>query len=352
MIISYVTRAQEKYSINGTVKSGKDSGLPGATIFLDGTEKKTYSNEKGEFKLDGLLPGTYQLTVHFVGYNAVKQNVIIVDKAITLKIDLKPSEETLQEVVITSPESISKYLGLFLRNFLGDTKNGNSCRISNPELIRFSENGAFVTAKTNDFLEIVNDNLGYKIKYLLRDFRINRITSVTSYTGECVYENLKGTSSDEERWAEQREKAYHGSFLHFMRSLYNHTTEKDGFSCRFLIDQNMITQRLSDKVEMEKLTKFDKKQLLVLRFLLPLYVEYLPSNQVNASEENSAVSAYKKFKDGKGSILKPYLDNALIDKKGSLVDYKSFLIQMNWGAKRIGDQLPYEYVPNILCDCK
>jgi hypothetical protein len=51
--------------------------LPGATIFLDGTESKAYADENGEFKFDNLSPGTYQLVVHFVGFNSLKQNIII-----------------------------------------------------------------------------------------------------------------------------------------------------------------------------------------------------------------------------------------------------------------------------------
>ncbi|MGY4384891.1 hypothetical protein ACVWYN_001925 [Pedobacter sp. UYP24] len=342
LLATYTAQAQLNYSITGTVRGEKDGRLPGATVFLDGTEKKTATNENGEFRLDNLSPGTYELTVHYLGFNTLKQNVIILDKSIALKLALEHSEEELQEVVISGSESNNKFLGLFLRNFLGDTENGRSCKVSNPEILKFSEKTLFVMAKTNGFLEIVNENLGYKIKYLLRDFRMNRVTSVTSYTGECIFEEMKGTEAEEQKWAEQRGRAYLGSFLHFMRSVYSNTADTEGFSCRFLVDQNMLTQRLSDKVEVEHLSKMDKKQLLMFRFLLPLYVQYDPLKNHAASGEDSAT---KSFKEGKGSLLFPFLENALIDRKGALVDYRSFLIKLNWGTKRLGDQLPYEYLP-------
>ncbi len=337
-------QAQVTYSIKGKVKSAKDGNLPGATVFLDGTEKRTYTADNGEFTLGQLSPGTYQLIVHFVGYNVLKQNVIILDKSVDLKLELSHSVETLNEVVISASES-NKYLGTFLRNFLGYTENGRSCKVLNPEILKFSEKGAFITAKTSDFLEIVNENLGYRIKYLLRDFRLNRITGVTSFTGECVFEDLKGNETEHLTWSDRRKSAYSGSFLHFARSFYHNSTEAEGFICRFILDQNMLTQRLSKKVDMEKLAIRKKKNLAMLKFILPLYVQYGPLAKDGFLESEVEAEANKSLKEGRGSLIVPFLESALIDAKGSLVDYRSFLIKLYWGTKRLGDQLPYEYMP-------
>jgi hypothetical protein len=40
-----------------------------------------------------------------------------------------------------------------------------------------------------------------------------------------------------------------------------------------------------------------------------------------------------------------FVEQAVIDKKGSYVDYKSFRLEGMWGVFRLGDQLPFEYVP-------
>lgn len=341
------TQAQNTYSINGAVKGTKEGSLSGAIIFLDGTERKTYSDGNGEFKFDNLFPGTYQLVVHFVGFNSVKKNIIILDKTVNVKLALNSSIEILDEVVITGSES-NKYLGAFLRNFLGDTRNGRSCQILNPEILKFSEKGSFVTAKTNDFLEIVNANLGYKIRYLLRDFRLNRLTGVTSFTGESVFENLQGTDVEKQIWNIERQAAYRGSFLHFLRSFYSNKTISEGFTSRFIQDQNRITERVSEMVDMEKLAIRNKKKLVKLKFLLPLYVEYDTLSRDNLLEGKLDTDPYTLLKKGRGSIIVPFLEYALIDSRGSMVDYRSFLIKRNWGTKRLGDQLPYEYMPNDL----
>lgn len=339
------SQAQVTFSIAGTVKNSKDGWLPAATIFLDGTERKTYSNENGEFKLDNISPGTYQLTVHFVGYKTLKENVIIEDKSMFVNLLLEHSEETLKEVVITSSASKNKYLAMFLKSFLGDTDNGNSCKVLNPGILKFSEQLLTVTAKTNNFLEIINQNLGYKIKYSLRDFRLNRSTSVASYAGECIFESLKGTDSEEQAWIENRRMAYEGSLMHFMRSVYANTTDKEGFSCYYILDYNKPKQRLSPSIQVDDFVKHDKKELATIKLSSPLYVKYISVNS-SPGEGAGDGGAGNPVGDENASIVAPYLGSAIIDSKGSVVDYRSFLIRRYWGTKRLGDQLPFEYIPN------
>lgn len=340
--------AQVSFSISGTVKNVKDGELPGATIFLDGTEKKTYSNEKGEFKLDNLSSGTYQLSVQFVGYKAYKKNVIIEDKSIVINVLLDNSEETLKEVAIISTASKNKYLAMFLKSFLGDTENGNSCRLINPEIIKFSEQQLTVTAKTNAFLEIINENLGYKIKYSLRDFTLNRLTSVTSYAGECIFESMKGSESEEKTWNENRKAAYEGSLMHFMRSLYANTLDKDGFYCYYILDYNKPKQRLGPLITPDTFVNHEKKDLATIKLSSPLFVAYDPAYANNQNNAGSNTGNANQGAVERTSIVAPYLGSAVIDSKGSIVDYRSFLIRRYWGTKRLGDQLPYEYVPSDL----
>ncbi|RZK25711.1 MAG: carboxypeptidase-like regulatory domain-containing protein [Flavobacterium sp.] len=336
--------AQLSFSISGTVKNVKDGELPGATIFLDGTEKKTYSNEKGEFKLDNLSPGTYQLSVHFVGYKAYKKNIIIEDKSIITTVLLEHSEQTLKEVVITSTASKNKYLAMFLKSFLGDTENGNSCRLLNPDILKFSEQQLTVTAKTNAFLEIINENLGYNIKYSLRDFTLNRLTSVASYAGECIFESLKGSESEEKVWTENRKAAYEGSLMHFMRSLYANTLDKDGFYCYYILDYNKPKQRLGPLITPDNFVNHEKKDLATIKLSSPLFVAYDPAFAHNLNPASSNAGNSEQAAVERTSIVAPYLGSAIIDSKGSIVDYRSFLIRRYWGTKRLGDQLPYEYM--------
>lgn len=342
----FYARAQETFSISGIVKDSKET-LPAATIFLDGSEKKTYSNDKGEFRLGGLSPGTYELTVHFVGYKTSRQNVQIKDKSITVDIKMVAAENSLKEVVITNSISRNKYLQLFLKAFLGDTENGKACYIVNPEILKFSEQMIYVTAKSKDFLEIENRNLGYKIRYLLRDFRINRATLIASYTGECIFEGLKGSAEEVKVWNENRRMAYYGSLLHYLRSLYTNTADKEGFFFYTIKNAKQETQQIDTRpLIAQAITTHTDSTFADVQFGEPLYAFY----EVNTGQSASVVTEEERInqaiKEKRGSIVELHLKKATIDAKGSIVDYRSFLIRGYWGDRRLGDQLPFEYLPD------
>jgi hypothetical protein len=343
LISGFCAKAQETFSVSGIVKDAGGETLPAATIFLDGSEKKTYTNDKGEFILSGLSPGTYQLTVHFVGYKASKQNVIIQDKSAKVNVTLESSSTALKEVVITNSVSRNKYLQIFLKNFLGETDNGKSCIILNPEIIKFSEQSVFVIGKTYDFLEIENRNLGYRIKYLLRDFRINRATLIASYTGECIFEDLKGSEEEVNTWKENRKSAYLGSLMHFLRSLYRNNTDKEGFFFYPILSttQEIDTRRWSA----ENIAEHPDSNFLAIKFSGRLYVVYNNQTDTASSGKIEEERITKALRDKTGSIIELYLKKATVDAKGSLVDYRSFLVRDFWGNRRMGDQLPFEYTP-------
>ena len=345
--IVYVSKAQVTYSISGIVKEKTGEILPGATIFLDGSEKKTYSNDKGNYNLSKLAPGTYELTIHFVGYKSYRQNVIIQDQSLTVHVVLDPLETTLKEVVITNSVSKNKYMQMFTKSFIGDTENGLSCTILNPEIIRFSEEQTiYVVAKTNDFLEIENKNLGYRIKYLLRDFRLNRASLVASFTGECIFENLKGTKEEAIIWDENRKIAYYGSLMHYLRSLYNNSAEMDGFFFYSVKNAKSASPKIDTRRLLTKdISTAQDSNFLAISFPQPLFVFYNNANDIanlTLPDESKITEALKKQV---GSTIELHLDKAVVDTKGSLVDYRSFLIKGYWGVRRIGDQLPFEYSP-------
>ena len=94
LISTGLLKAQEPFTIKGTVFNTKKEIIEGATVFIDGSEKGTATNTKGEFKFTNIKPGTYQVIVSMVGYSSTKQNVIIQDKSASLDIQLKEKYNT------------------------------------------------------------------------------------------------------------------------------------------------------------------------------------------------------------------------------------------------------------------
>ncbi len=99
--------------LRGTVIDST-SGLPltGATISWESGEvlKGTTTDEKGEFVIKPLIPGSYDLTVSFVTYKKQTYNAITVsaEKATYIDVKLVP-DNNLPEVIITwEPPMIDK----------------------------------------------------------------------------------------------------------------------------------------------------------------------------------------------------------------------------------------------------
>ncbi|RIA45537.1 TonB-dependent receptor [Hephaestia caeni] len=83
--------AQSAGSITGTVSSeGGGNVLPGAVVTLEGTEYRAVTGRDGSYRLADIAPGTYTLTVSYVGFADYRDTVTIGDNgAIAKKIALR-----------------------------------------------------------------------------------------------------------------------------------------------------------------------------------------------------------------------------------------------------------------------
>lgn len=229
---------------------------------------------------------------------------------------------------------------MFIKNFLGESANAKACRIINTDLLEFSIRQTFLEAITSDFLIIENKSLGYNIRYLLRNFRFNSGTGITSYDGESLFENMDGTPKQQEQWKLNRRKAYDGSFMHYLRSLYTNTTRQEGFLTYNIMNRTAPLQLDPKLVDMEQFLFTVDSNFVELKFKRRFYIYHdmkKASVEDKVTNDNEITQAMYK----EGSIMTLFLENAILDKKGSYIDYKSFYIQGYWGKKRLGDQLPF-----------
>jgi iron complex outermembrane receptor protein len=96
--ISCHTHAQ--FSLRGTVTGTGNESLTGAHVIINNTYYQTITNSKGEFAFSGIKPGTYEVTVSFVGYESHIDSVIL-QGDINLGIVMKESA-VLSDAVIVS----------------------------------------------------------------------------------------------------------------------------------------------------------------------------------------------------------------------------------------------------------
>jgi len=92
---------QQKFTLSGTIKDAlTGETLLGATIIIKDKSKGVVTNEYGFYSIT--LPGdSYTIQVSYIGYNT-KDIEVVLDRNTKLNIELIPSDNELEEVVLTS----------------------------------------------------------------------------------------------------------------------------------------------------------------------------------------------------------------------------------------------------------
>jgi hypothetical protein len=338
--IHLTTFGQIDFTLSGTILNENSEPIEAATVFIDGSKKISKTDADGKYVISGLSSGGYHLVVNMIGYGSIKQDVLISDKPLTLNVKLIGKEQTLKEVVIIGDQRF-KYLNTFKKYFLGESENASSCTILNSDIIQFNMKAQILSANTNDFLVIENAVLGYRIKYLLRNFQYNSYLETTQYQGQCIFEEMTGSKSQQDKWRKNRREAYYGSLMHYLRSVYQGTAESEGFLTFKVLNTRLPIDIDIDPIKSARIIKQIDNSFMEIKYKRRLYTIYnkdLAAHNFSFKKDERII----KELDENGSIFKT---DGKIDSKGNYIDYTELLVQGFWGRKRIGDQLPYEYVP-------
>jgi hypothetical protein len=201
--------------------------LAHATVFLDNTTTGTETNDNGIFTLNNLKPGKYTLIVSFIGFELYTEVISISGNNKLSDISLHPQNKTLQEVTIKSNNKRNQYYRWydqeFLDEFLGVNEFAKRCKILNPDVLDFDydEPSQQLSVSSDDFLKIENIDLGYSIKYMLKEFTFIRSESGDKdihYEGDALFTLIQGSYALEKLWQKNRLIAYNGSNMHFLRA--------------------------------------------------------------------------------------------------------------------------------------
>jgi hypothetical protein len=252
-------------AISGRVLNNKDkTPVANASVFLSNATIGSSTADNGAFKLYNIKPGKYDLIVSIVGFEVSNIPITIENKNIELPdIMLIPKTIALKEVSIKYHKNPNRelYYGWFKDQFLGASERAGDCKILNSDVLDldYDEASNKLTASSYDFLEIENDALGYKIKYLLNHFTFNTNTREVSYEGPVLFTEMDGTPKLEHRWQENRKKAYEGSMMHFLRSAMSDRLAEEGFKVlRLAVYAN--PERPADSLIGAKIIQFSVKK--------------------------------------------------------------------------------------------
>jgi hypothetical protein len=257
-----VTVFGQNVTIAGKVSSAETkTAIGGASVFLSNSSFGTSTKNDGSFTLSGLRAGQYTLVVTAVGYESNTQTITVNTNAINLDIALLPKITQLKEVKISGISKSDKKAALarFKEEFIGTDANAEDCEIINPEVLSFDlyKNKTILEASASDFLIIENNALGYRIKYLLKSFKSDLLTSDVSFAGSQVFEELDGSRGERKQWYKKRDAAYYGSAMHFYRSLQKDSLTDAGFKI-YRLHREFNSHRPSDDIIQQNIDRYKK----------------------------------------------------------------------------------------------
>lgn len=206
---------------------------------------------------------------------------------------------------------------IFKNEFLGTSANAQNCDILNEDDITFNYDTDDDTLKafSSKPIQIINKKLGYKITYYLDNFEYYKRSKSFVYKGNLIFkEDLATHDSQKPIFERRRKNSFHASRMHFFRTLWANDLKSTGFvvynsTNNFLDYPNIV-------LEDDRHRKF----LTYKKYLGICYYSKLPTSKILFLKE------------------KVYFDkNGYFDESGITWDGKM-------ASKRIGDQLPYDYI--------
>jgi CarboxypepD_reg-like domain len=381
--------------ISGYIRSAADkSAVPNATVFINNYSKAVATNKEGYFEIGPLPLATYELVVSSVGFESVTKVVKLDNENAVVNIELPLKVKALTNVIVSVNEAEwRRNFENFKKYFLGQTEFSERCEIVNPKALylEYDKEARQLKATTDDdVLEIINNALGYKIKYIVKDFLIDYASSYTYYVGYATYEKLEPKNKRQQRkWDNNRQVAYEGSIMHFLRSMHRRTAASEGYvirtlrrfdnpdrqpdsviranmqrimksnkgvlvigkeqdSTRYWMDEGRkpkIIQQLDAQVLQADSVLAMRGNELHVEFPYLLYIEYIKESESEAYSRatQSMFNPRTTIRKSQTSIISLIDPPAIIEAAGSLVNPLALLFEGYWSWEKVGDSLPFEY---------
>lgn len=372
-LCSLCTASLAQTAIQGHVfDSESNKPLANAYVYIANSTKGSTTNSAGEFKISNLAPGHYRLIVSFMGYTTLVIEVSTTS-SLSYKIMLKPALKELDEVVFRSKQLTrsqwAAYFAIFKEHFIGLSDNYKLCSFENPRDLDFYKEG-FVFKATSDTILVINNlGLGYKIRLFLDKYEYNEILTRTHYEGQFAFEPLEPSNKEEAMtWAKARLKAYYGSEMQFLRSLYNRDLNNDGYYFALIKNVNLGTnggfQRVGwadttvstraaiynyKRYKVSTVTNYNKlldslrstPEEPILNFTGDLQIQYVHEAEGFNYQSNRYRPYGKNPQTSHMKLLKP----AVIQQNGVLYPADAVETSGYWSWELVAEALPLDYDP-------
>ncbi|MDJ0366668.1 carboxypeptidase-like regulatory domain-containing protein [Hymenobacter sp. H14-R3] len=231
--------AVAQVTVGGTVRDSLTRRpLPFASVFLANTTRGATTDAQGHYALAGVPAGHYELTATYLGYQLRQRAITVAEQTGVFDVALPPAAQQLAEVVVRpNPHRAADYQR-FLELFLGTSTLAKQCRVRNPDAVQidYDPERNVLMASASHALEVDNPALGYRLTFYDLDFQANFASQEMTVTSlsHLAFRELPGGAARQRRWAANRQRAYAGSLLHFLRSVHANQVAAAGFEVQRL----------------------------------------------------------------------------------------------------------------------
>jgi len=240
------------------VDSAGGAPITGVSVFLNNTSRGTVTGPKGVFRLE-IPRGNYQLIVSAIGYATAVMDInsarLPGPGPVKIVLHAKATELTAVTVEPYDKHGWAKYGKFFIDNFIGIGDNAGDCKLKNRSALRFffSKKNNRLSVTATEPLHIENYALGYTLTYQLEGFKADFNNHYIQYFGYPYFQQMTPKNEDRGKlWEFKRKKAYTGSMMHFMRSLYTGRSITEGF-----LIQKEVTGRNEEKHRIKEIYRPD-----------------------------------------------------------------------------------------------
>lgn len=323
--------------------------IPFVNVFIASSTLGTATDIQGKYALPKVKAGVYEVVVSYVGYQTAVQ-VIQAEDGQKYQVNFKISQKVKQlkavQVKALTDKEWQMCFKTFKDDFIGRSRIAQKASITNPAIISFGLHTegyrTEISGSTNESLVIENEALGYKVYFVLDDYKSVK-NSYTSYIGKPRFEEMKPKNKRQARkWKEARLEAYKGSFQHFINSLLSNSLQKEGFS--MLSVKKSVGFSVSDGKEVKRdsvLFRTDQKGVLALLFKNTLQVTYLYEKE----ELRYAQFYWKRASRVQTSDIQLKEQYLLIDKTGYVYNPLAVVLYGYWSWEKTAEMLPLDYEP-------
>lgn len=350
-------QTRDGYVVKGKVID-QVSGIPlqGASVFAQNTTLGAATDAEGKFAL-WLPEGGYDLAITYTGYESESRRISRSSSLEEIVFTLAPKEKSLEVVSVTISNEVKngweKYGEFFKENFIGQSAFSRQCVVENPNALHFyfSKKRNRLKVLSDTPLVINNYALGYKINFALDSFINDYGTHTSSFVGYPVFEEMNGDSLQMSLWHQNRSKAYNGSLLELMRSIYAKKILENGFEMQFIVTNNgaeypikllnlygALHYEMDDSTGIVEINPVQRE----------LAVIYNREHPEATYETVDSADGKKNFQ--LSTITFAAGESIIIERNGYFYDQQDIITNGYLAFKKVGDMLPYNYDVEVVDD--